>query len=238
MTTPCCSPHHRRPIRLPGYDYAQAGRYFVTICVQGGECRFGEIVAEEMQLNDAGRMVQATWQQLPERFPMVQLDTYVVMPNHFHAIVVMTDPDPGSVGAPLVGAPLGGASEPGGHANGHHEPRDGYAPEPGGHKGRPYKPPKGKAFESTRPTLGDIVGAFKSLTTNAYIVGVRQTGWPPFDGRLWQRGYWEHVIRHERALERIREYILGNPQRWEWDRENPHRRGNDSRPCTPTPTAR
>ena len=89
----------------------------------------------------------------------------------------------------------------------------------GDHKGRPY---------GTLPgTIGRVVQAFKSLTTHAYTAGVKRHGWMPFPGRLWQRNYYEHVIRNDEALNRICDYILTNPLRWELDRENPARRGED-----------
>ena len=68
--------------------------------------------------------------------------------------------------------------------------------------------------------MGDVVGAFKSITTVLYTRGVKQSGWPPFVGRLWQRNYYEHIIRDERELERIREYILNNPANWATDEDN------------------
>ena len=71
------------------------------------------------------------------------------------------------------------------------------------------------------PTVGDVVGAFKSLTTVLYIHGVKQSGWPAFRGRLWQRNFHEHIIRNEESLNRIRQYILNNPACWESDEENP-----------------
>ena len=74
------------------------------------------------------------------------------------------------------------------------------------------------------PRLGDVVGAFKSLATAGYIDGVKDKGWPAFRGRLWQRNYYEHVIRDEGALERIRRYVDDNPARWEFDDENPRKR--------------
>jgi putative transposase len=77
------------------------------------------------------------------------------------------------------------------------------------------------------PTLGQIVGWFKTMTTNAYIRGVKEHAWPPFPGKLWQRNYYEHVIRNLDALDRIRAYIQTNPERWAWDRENPARSGLD-----------
>ena len=79
--------HDRRSLRLNGYDYAQAGAYFVTICTQDRACLFGDIVDEEMRLNDAGRMVRSVWEGLPDRFPGIETDAFVVMPNHVHGIM-------------------------------------------------------------------------------------------------------------------------------------------------------
>ena len=91
-------------MRLQGYDYSSSGAYFVTICVQNRACLFGQVKDNEMHLNNAGRMVQRAWEQLPQRFPTLGLDEYVVMPNHFHAIVVLAE---APAVAPLVGAPCG-----------------------------------------------------------------------------------------------------------------------------------
>ncbi|MCI0596714.1 MAG: hypothetical protein L0Z48_09285, partial [candidate division Zixibacteria bacterium] len=94
--------HHRRSIRLKEYDYAQAGAYFVTICTQGREGLFGGIKNGGMELNPAGQMVQTVWEELPRRFPDIELDEFIIMPNHVHGIIVI-------VGAPLVGARGSGA---------------------------------------------------------------------------------------------------------------------------------
>ena len=171
---------HRRSIRLPGYDYRQAGAYFVTICAQGRALLFGEIRGDEMELNDAGQMLVSQWQALPQRFPNVRLDAFVVMPNHVHGIIVLVDANTShdDVGATLVVA----------------------------------------------PSLGDVVGAYKSLTTVEYTRGVNASGWTPFNGRLWQRNYYEHVVRNEAALDDIRQYIIHNPAKWAEDEENPARR--------------
>ena len=83
--------HHRRSIRLRGYDYSQAGAYFVTICVQQRECLFGDILIGEMQLNPFGEIILKWWNELPRYYPPVELDEYVVMPNHMHGIIVITD---------------------------------------------------------------------------------------------------------------------------------------------------
>jgi REP element-mobilizing transposase RayT len=184
--------YHRRSIRLKGYDYAQAGAYFVTIVAQGRACLFGEVADGIMRANDAGRMVHREWLALPARFTVIRLDAFVVMPNHCHGIIISGP----SVGATLVVAPDPDVVAP--------ESRAGTSPAP-----------------TSRRTLGDIVGAFKSITTHAYIQGLKQSGWPPFSGRLWQRNYFEHTIRDGVSLGRIREYIINNPIPWELDRENP-----------------
>jgi len=89
--------HHRRSMRLEGYDYSQEGRYFITICTQGRRCMFGEIIGDRVQLNDAGLVIESWWRKLADKFPIVQTDEYVVMPNHFHGIV--------NVGAAPCGRP-------------------------------------------------------------------------------------------------------------------------------------
>jgi REP element-mobilizing transposase RayT len=181
----------RRSIRLKSYDYSQAGAYFVTICTQERVCLFGEVVDDAMSLNDAGEMVASLWEGLPERFSGIEIDAFVVMPNHLHGIVVLPDERAATRAAPTidvsgVGAPLVGARS---HKN--------------------------------IPTLGTIIGAFKSIATVGYMRGVKSAGWPTFRRRLWQRNYYEHVIRDEAALDRLRHYIDENPLRWAFDEENP-----------------
>lgn len=201
--------HRRRRLRLEGYDYSVAGAYFVTICTQDRACLLGEVVGGRMRLNEAGQMVAALWDGLAARFPSVEIDQFVVMPNHLHGVLILdadaggatTDrattrvapTDSGLVGAPLVGAPV---------TNGG---------------------PVGAPLVGARIRLGNIVGAFKSLATTGYVVGVKDKGWPQFRGRLWQRNYYEHVIRDEAALDRIRRYVDDNPARWEFDDENPRK---------------
>lgn len=183
--------HHRRSIRLKEYDYSQDGFYFITICVHGRIPLFGNIVDDVMQMNDAGRMVEKEYLQLPDKYPHVVCHEYVVMPNHFHCIIGISDMD-NPVGAPLVGA--------------RQMPDYMYA---GTHKGCPY---------GVHPTLGEIMGVFKSITTNTYIHGVKQYGWAPFHTRLWQRNYYEHIIRNQRSYDEISCYILENPIHWRNDK--------------------
>ena len=180
--------HHRKSIRLKGYNYSQAGAYFVTICTRDRECVFGEIVDGRMVLNDAGRMVKLVWNELPQHYSGVDIDGFVAMPNHIHGIIVLT------VGAGPRACPKDERS--------HNE---------GGQ-------PQGVA-----PTisLSDVVHRFKSLATARYRQGVRENNWRPFPGRLWQRNYYEHIIRTEEELNRFHEYIQNNPMQWEGDEENP-----------------
>ena len=188
--------HHRRSIRLREYDYAAAGAYFVTICAQGRACLFGEIRDHAMVPNAAGRMLVDVWRELSVHYAGVDVDTHVVMPNHFHGIIILTV-GAGPRACPDFTGPRG-------------RPEDGH-PEGGGH-------PQGGA-----PTLSlfDVVHRFKSLTTARYRHGVRDDNWPPFPGRLWQRNYYERVIRDDAELIAIREYIRCNPERWLEDKEHP-----------------
>ena len=83
--------HHRRSIRLQGYDYSPEGAYYVTIVTYHRDCLFGEIVNKEMILNDLGKIANECWPEIPQHFPFVELGAYVVMPNHVHGIIVIND---------------------------------------------------------------------------------------------------------------------------------------------------
>jgi putative transposase len=214
--------HHRRSIRLVDYDYAQSGAYFVTVCAEDHTCLFGDVVSAEMRLNDAGRMIQTAWDELPDHYPGVETDAFVVMPNHIHAIIVLS-PDP--VGAAPCGRPLGPFAFP--NDTDSHPGPVGAGPRAcpndtdssPDHKGQPrgVAPTEGRRALS----LADVVQRFKSLTTKRYADGVRQHGWRAFPGRLWQRNYFEHIIRNDYSLDQIRLYIMSNPASWALDRENP-----------------
>jgi putative transposase len=188
--------HHRQSIRLRGYDYTQAGAYFVTIVVRDRECLLGDIIGDEMRLNDYGRVVAAEWQKLPVRFPHVTTDASIVMPNHLHGIIV-------------IGGRRGEASAAG-QTGQHDMPGGGFAPTPRG-DASPRRP------SGTIPgSLGAIVQNFKSTSTRQVNALRRTSGLP-----LWQRNYFERIIRDERELNRIREYIINNPLKWALDAENP-----------------
>lgn len=196
--------HHRRSIRLKGYDYTQAGLYFITICCQDRICRFGDVINGEMILNDAGTMVENEWLKLPERFQNIQLHEYVVMPNHFHAIMEI-------IGATLVVA-QNNTIAPVWVSLVDTQNDDDSQNNDDSQKGQP------QGIAPTGKTVGDMVGAFQSIVTLEYIRGVKTLGWQPFDGKLWQRNYWEHIIRNEQSYQRILEYIINNPAKWADDK--------------------
>jgi len=210
--------HHRRSIRLPGYDYAQAGWYFVTVCTHNHACLFGRVVGEDMQLNDAGCTVQTVWDQLPDHYQRVQTDLFVVMPNHIHGVIRLSPVGAGPRACPSFTNGQSTIGQRGMQQSETGQPR-GVAPTD--HRGVGTdgcdQGPTGRRALS----LPDVVGRFKTLTTKRYIGGVRQCGWPAFAGRLWQRNYHEHIIRNERSLNQIRQYIADNPARWAHDPENP-----------------
>jgi putative transposase len=184
--------HHRRSIRLDGYDYAQTGAYFITICTHDRRCLFGEIVDGGMRLNDVGRIIAEQWDAIPRRFTNVELDEFVVMPNHIHGIFFI-------VGAPLAGAQRCAGTQKNAPTN-NQAPADERAPARGA------------------PTVGDIVGAYKSLCVHHGLKWIQQNQSSFVLGKLWQRNYWEHIVRDEPELNHIRGYIRNNPAQWETDK--------------------
>ena len=179
--------HHRRSIRLKGFDYTREAAYFVTISTQNQACLFGEIMNEQMRLNDVGTVADICWRAIPEHFPRVVLDAFVIMPNHVHGIIWIRPKNKANVGAKNL-SPL------------------------------PPRPSQqgASAFRSPSKTVGSIVRGFK--------IGV--TKWVRSNKNfytVWQRNYYEHIIRNETALNRLRQYIADNPARWADDQENPIR---------------
>jgi REP element-mobilizing transposase RayT len=175
--------HHRRSIRLKDYDYSQAGAYFVTLCAWQRKCIFGSIVDGEMQLTPLGIITQDCWTELREHFPNVDLEIFRVMPNHFHAIIVIRTETVGAI-----------------HV----------------------LPLQTKGLARRRMLLPKIIGRFK-MTSAKRINEVRGTPSVP----VWQRNYYEHVIRDDKSFGRIQEYIQTNVLRWEVDKENPSFNGVD-----------
>jgi len=195
----------RRSIRLKGYDYSHEGAYFVTWVTQERLCLFGQVVDEVMNLSDAGRRVTDGWESLPGRFQNLDLDSFVIMPNHVHGIIV------------LSGRETERAIDGTGRATTRVAPTvlDGFEMNDRTDK------PAGAPLVGAQASLGDAIGAFKSMTNVEYIRGVRSKGWPTFPGKIWQRNYYEHIVRNEESLSRIRDYITNNPREWLNDENNP-----------------
>ncbi len=185
--------HHRRSIRLKGYDYSRAGAYFVTLCTQNRECLFGDIMNGKMRLNEVGIFVADSWEWLAEQYDHVSMDAYEVMPNHLHGIIVIAD-----------GCRGGSRTAP----------------------------------TDQRKPIGRLIGAFKTVSTKR----INELRHAP-GTKLWQRNYWEHIIRDESELNRIREYIQNNPAQWEMDKLNVGKGGSRTapteirEPCTEYATA-
>ena len=187
--------HHRRSIRLQGYDYAGAGGYFVTIVAWHRECLFGEVVNAEMVLNKFGKIVEWEWLELPKRLSYVELGAYMVMPNHFHGILFFHK----YVGATRQGLTRSWLNTIPSQIN-TKESADG-SPLPRGPK---------------PASLGAILAQFKSRVTK------RLWKFPELkETPIWQRNYYEHILRNEIDLRNKTEYIEANPLLWEQDNENP-----------------
>jgi len=208
----------RRSIRLPGYDYAGYGTYFVTICADEGRCLFGRIADEAMWPNTLGELAIQEWLASAAVRPGVRLDHFVLMPNHFHGIVHLRT-ELGTEGAEVlpevasdlpVGAgdlPVGAGDLPVGAGDLPVAPTADGLPRAGD---LPVAPTAGPA----KGSLGSLVGCYKAAVTRRARVVL---GDPSL--RVWQRGYYEHIIRDEEDLCRIHEYIIGNPACWESDTE-------------------
>ena len=226
-------PNNRRSIRLKGYDYSKMGAYFITICCQDRECRFGEIVgagftpaqnddaqnaerateivAPAMELNEYGMIAYNEWIKLPERFLNIELDVFQIMPNHMHGIIVLKD-----VGATARVAPTSDAVARDTVAQNNvmnenvalAEKRAEVNPAP--------------TNTTTNATVGDIVGAYKSLVANGCL-DIHKQKWAgvnpaPYMGKLWQRNYYEHIIRNDQSFQTISNYIINNPAKWNDDK--------------------
>ena len=192
----------------------------MTIMTQYRKTLFGKIVDGEMVLNEVGRMVEEVIDQIPEHYPGINIELFVVMPNHIHALLIISDvvagPRACHVDQMKSGQPQGvDPTEERPYLSNHRavvvagpcacQSNDGQ--------------PQGVDPTKDQLSLPDIVHRIKSLTTYEYMIGVRDKGWPQFEKRLWQQSYYEHVIRNERDYKAIYEYILANPMNWEKDEE-------------------
>jgi putative transposase len=204
--------HQRRSIRLPEYDYSQAGAYFVTICTWDKTPLFGEICEGEMRLSAAGRIVKAEWKRLAHQFTNIRLNAFVVMPNHVHGIIVIDH----ALGATRHSSDddLEGV-EPG--LKDVLEIPDGSPLQIDTHAGVDGTPAQSTRVKGpAKGSLGAMIGQFKSRATK------RIWSLPEYDHiPIWQRNYYEHVIRDREDYESIWAYIQTNPLRWVEDQLHP-----------------
>lgn len=163
----------RKSLRLRNYDYSREGAYFITACSFKRELLFGEVIDAQTQLNDMGRIVAEEWLKSAQVRTEVQLDAWIVMPNHIHGIAILTEGRDGTERPDASSGP---------HAS----------------------------------SLGALMAGFKSSVTKR-INSFRGTP----GAAVWQRNYYDHVIRNQSSLNRIRKYIAENPVRWPEDPENP-----------------
>jgi REP element-mobilizing transposase RayT len=237
--------HHRRSIRLTGYDYALPGAYFVTICTKNRVCFFGDVVEGRVQPSPIGAAAQACWAEIPDHFPQVALDAFVVMPNHVHGIIGITNRadgdhsgtqpvdhttddagtrdgdglmvDPGTSGAVQLNGPTSedpptGLTIP----TSKDQPKGPPSPTSEDPPTGPTVDPYFSNLSPKRGTLSVIIRTYKAAVTR----WCRVNGYPAF---AWQSRFYDHIIRNDKALTRIRRYIADNPRRWSTDREHPTR---------------
>jgi len=185
---------NRRSIRLQAFDYSSPGAYSVTIVTQGRAALFGRLVNGEMKLSRVGAVADGCWREIPDHTHHVELGSFVVMPNHVHGILILRATSSVTVGA--------------------HDraPRTGVPTR--AHHGAPL-PADGGIAHAAPGSLGAIIRQYKSSVTRQII---RALGGPR---RVWQRNYYEHILRDEADWQRTQLYIDANPMNWDEDEENP-----------------
>ena len=192
--------HNRKSIRLPEFDYSQEGFYFVTKCCQDMVCRFGSVVDGKMVLNECGRITKESWEEIPIHFPEVQLHAFVIMPNHVHGIIEITE----NVGAKQFSPNI---ETDGAKDVSPLQIQNTYVSPDNETDGAKQLSP----LRSPSKTIGSIVRGYKIGVTK----WVRQN---TNIHKLWQRNYYEHVIRNDHSFNQITEFILTNPLKWEFDK--------------------
>lgn len=188
MKMPNSSFHHRKSIRLKEYNYSQPGNYFITVCALTREAVFGVIRDQEMIRNKNGEIVVDCWQEIPSHFPHVETDAFVVMPDHIHGIITILDSTEYIVGS-------------------RHDVRMTHD------VGARHASPLPERPNRTKPgSLGAVIGSFKSAVSKRINQNLGTQG-----SSIWQRNYYEHIIRNDKDLNRIRLYIHNNPANWNED---------------------
>jgi putative transposase len=188
--------HHRRTIRLKGYDYSQEGLYFITMCCFNRKCLFGDVENGEMVLNEYGTIAGNEWLNTPNIRKNVELDVFVIMPNHMHGIIILN----GVTGMGELHSPQQIPPDTG---------KGGLHP-PDNKKGELHSPQRSPP-QGPSDNIGAIVRGYKgSVTKQLNLLNIGYI--------VWQRNYWEHIIRNEQSHKRISEYIINNPAKWNSDK--------------------
>jgi len=209
--------HHRKSIRLKGYDYSKEGLYFITICTHNRECLLGEVVNDEMILNDAGIIADKSWREIPKHFPNAVLHEHTIMPNHVHGIIELQPGQAvnsgidGTVRANNVGA-----------ENLHSIVKNmGYV---GAENFQPLQRMNALSIQSKQHEFQKMIPRSVGSIVKGFKIGV--TKWfrneipPEFskDRKIWQRNYHDHIIRDEQSYLRIATYVINNPKNWKDDK--------------------
>jgi putative transposase len=190
---------NRHSIRLRNYDYTSNGAYFITICAETREDFFGTILENQMQLNDLGKIVLEEWERSAQIRTEMIFDEFIVMPDHVHAIVMIQKPEPPRATFLDNHRPVGAHGYSPLHRTEHELER----------KITPSQNQTANKLERKPRSLGSFVGGFKSAVTTRIN---EQRGTPRVP--VWQRNYYDHIIRNDHDLERVRSYIQINPVRW------------------------
>lgn len=170
--------HNRKSIRLKEYDYSQPCEYFITICTFNKICIFGEVIEEKIILSSIGEIAKKCWEEIPERFPTVRLDEHVIMPNHVHGIIIITEGRDLINQIPTSNFPL---------------------------------------MKNPKITLGKIIRHYKARTAKR----IHDSGYDEFE---WQSLYYDRIIRNDKELNNIRDYIINNPREWFFDEDYPSKK--------------
>ncbi|MFK7779834.1 MAG: transposase [Candidatus Gracilibacteria bacterium] len=191
--------HKRKSIRLKDHDYSGEGLYFITISIKDKLCLFGEIRNDVLELFDSGKMIEKYWLELENKFDNVKLHDFVVMPNHFHGVIeIKSNNDCNKCrGIPCVCHDV--------NVDNNKRVNTRFTPT-------------GGKFKYCKNSISGIIQYFKSITTNNYIQNVYNNNRPSFNKKLWQRNFYEHIIRNEESYLKIIDYINTNPQKWNEDK--------------------
>ena len=189
--------------RLKEYDYSQPGEYFVTICADKHTCLFGTVIEEKVILSPIGKIAKHCWEEIQYHFDNIELDEFVIMPNHIHGIIVIKDQQCRDVQLGDMDNNPNGRDDQSGEMDNNQNGRD-------------VQLNVSTRISPKRGTLSVVIRTYKAAVTTE----CQRNGWHKF---RWQPRFYEHIIKNEKDFQNIREYIINNPIKWFYDNENPDR---------------